>query len=634
MSEEKSSRTTLGKKCSALLEPFMPLRVLFLFAAYLCALYLSLWFAYLLRFDFEIPERHLSDFQSMVLWILPYKLCFLFAFGQFSILLTYFRLPDLFRIIRAMGFASLFLVLLWFGFLGEGLPPRAVILADCILSIVFLAHIRLGMRLARERFLSEPVIKGKETLALIIGTGETAESLVSDLLAKPGLRVRPVAFLDWDAHRKGKYIHGIPILGTPEDLLAIAKRYHVDKVILALRPSERGRTRDVIQQARDAQLTVEMVPSLQEIATGRVQATHLRPVELEDLLGRPPVSLDSEKIHQLVTQRIVCVTGAGGSIGRELSRQIAKNQPSRLILIDHSETDLFEIEQELIQRGHGTIIVPCVADIGDSAKMVRLFREFRPTLLFHAAAYKHVPMMEHQPEVALRNNSLATFNLAEAACTNGVERFVFISTDKAINPTSVMGASKRLAELLLQSFGNKPGNTCSFVAVRFGNVLGSSGSVIPTFKKQIAAGGPVTVTHPEVTRYFMTIPEAVGLVLQSAVIGKGSDILVLDMGEPMKIVDIARQLIRLSGFEPDNEIKIEFVGLRPGEKLFEELQHQGESFEKTEHPAVVRFKSTPTDYAGGLKLLDALEQALKGNPTSKELKAFIQSHIQEYQPYA
>ncbi len=595
---------------------------------------LSLYLAYNLRFDFYIPQVHIEFFKNMVIWIVPFKLAFLFAFGQFSVLLTYFRLPDLFRIIGSMTMASLFLVVLWFGFEGDGLPPRAVILTDLILSIALLALLRLAMRLIRERLFSEKLTLGKQKLALIIGTGETAESLVSDLLAKPSLGIRPVAFLDVDKFRIGKDIHGIPILGTIDDMLTIVHRHNVDKIILALPRSERTRVREVIQKARDAKLIVEMIPSLEEIATGRVQAVQLRPVELEDLLGRASAVLDSEGIRRLVADRVVCVTGAGGSIGRELSRQLLMYQPRLLMLVDHSEMALFQVEQELIQRGERERIVALVADVGDSNRMRHLFAIHQPMIVFHSAAYKHVPMMEYQPDMAIRNNTLATARLAEISSDCGVERFVFISTDKAINPTSVMGASKRLAELYLQAMHGKIGNKCQFMAVRFGNVLGSSGSVIPTFKQQIAAGGPVTVTHPDVMRYFMTIPEAVGLVLQSSLIGKSAEILVLNMGEPMKIVDIARQLIRLSGYTPDTEIPITFVGLRPGEKLFEELQHEGESFEKTEHPLITRFKCTPLSYFEGCRMLESLEITLTTTTHGDEIKTAICKHVPEYQPYS
>jgi FlaA1/EpsC-like NDP-sugar epimerase len=363
-----------------------------------------------------------------------------------------------------------------------------------------------------------------------------------------------------------------------------------------------------------------------------VKVSQLRNVEVQDLLGRDRVELETENIRLILSDRVVMVTGAGGSIGSELCRQIATYNPRRLLLLDRSEPHVFQIEQELIGLGHREKIVPLVGDIMDRARMEQVFATHHPAVIFHAAAHKHVPMMEHQPGEAIKNNSLGTAQLAELSLEHGVDRFILISSDKAINPTSVMGATKRLAEVYIQAlFAAHPGQT-KFMAVRFGNVLGSSGSVIPLFHKQIAEGGPVKVTHPEMTRYFMTIPEASMLVLQSAMQGTGGEIFVLDMGKPVRIVDLARQMIELSGLKPDEDIQIEFIGVRPGEKLFEEISHTGENIVSTSHSKIHRFVSQPADVGQIRKTLHALEVRLHATEAG-ELKLRLRKAVPDYAPY-
>jgi FlaA1/EpsC-like NDP-sugar epimerase len=359
----------------------------------------------------------------------------------------------------------------------------------------------------------------------------------------------------------------------------------------------------------------------------------VRPVEIEDLLARDPVDLDTEDIRALIQEKVVMVTGAGGSIGSELSKQIFGNNPKRLILVERCEVQLYNIETEIRRSGltNGNLL-PLIGDVCDEARMREIFGRYRPQLVFHAAAHKHVPIMEHQPVEALKNNTFGTRQLAILADEFKVERFIFISTDKAINPTNAMGASKRLAEIFIQSYSHAKGGKTRFMAVRFGNVLGSSGSVVPLFRRQIAEGGPVTVTHPEVIRYFMTIPEAAGLVLQCATQAAGGEIFVLDMGKPIKILDLARRMIQLSGYEPEKDIEISFVGLRPGEKLFEELQHVGEKYSSTHHPRILRFTGKPYP----LDDVEAFLASLKGKMLELDmdrLKTEIQTFVPEYTPY-
>jgi FlaA1/EpsC-like NDP-sugar epimerase len=598
----------------------------------------SFYLAYELRFDFEIEEKwHLAR-RHQVLWVVPIELVVLYIFGQFRGFLSYFRLPDLMRLGLALLTSTGVLMILWIVlnvFTREvAAPPLSVIVGNFLVATTLLSSFRVGLRHYREGqpTSSTPKRGGGQRLVAIVGAGEVGSAVAADLMAKRGLGLRPVVFFDDNTAKHGHDIHGIPVAGPPDQMAVAREAYDFEQIIIALPASAHRRIREVIGWAKALKLETEIMPSMWDLASGRVQASQVRPVELEDLLGREPVSLDSAQIQEMVQERVVMVTGAGGSIGAELCRQIANRTPSRLILVDHSEVQLFQIEQELIGLGHGSLILPFVATVLDQDRMGWILRTYKPALVFHAAAHKHVPMMEHQPVEALKNNSVGTYQLARLALEHHVQKFVLISTDKAVNPTSVMGCSKRLAEMAVQALQQIPGQTTQFCAVRFGNVLGSSGSVIPTFKRQIAEGGPVTVTHPEVMRYFMTIPESVGLVLQAASLAKGGEIFVLDMGQPIKIVDVARQLIELSGFRPDIDIEIKYIGLRPGEKLFEEVQHKGEQFQQTSHARICRFvceAATPAQVEEWMRLL--APQLVAGR--RDEVKQFLTQFVPEYTPY-
>ena len=598
----------------------------------------SFYLAYELRFNFVVDEESHFARRHQLLWVLPMELILLYAFGQFRGFLSYFRMPDLIRLATALGLGACLQFTVYFALnmsLGRNIaPPLAVILANFLIATDVLSGCRLWLRTYREGQPSGAGAKNgsKQRRVAIVGAGEVGSAVVADLLAKRGLGLKPVAFFDDNAAKHGLDIHGVPVVGPPDQLAAAREAYEFDQIIIALPAGAHRRMLDVVSRAKALGLETEVMPSMWELASGRVQASQIRPVELEDLLGREPVSLDSDLITDMLRNRVVMVTGAGGSIGAELCRQIANRGPKRLILVEHSEVQLFLIEQELVGLGHGGLILPVVATVLDEARMAWLLRTHQPALLFHAAAHKHVPMMEHQPVEALKNNTVGTYLLAKLASEHKVGKFVLISTDKAVNPTSVMGCSKRLAEIAVQAQQQVPGNVTQFCAVRFGNVLGSSGSVIPTFKRQIAEGGPVTVTHPDVLRYFMTIPESVGLVLQAASQAGGGEIFVLDMGLPIKIIDVARQLIELSGFRPDVDIEIKFVGLRPGEKLFEEVQHQGEQFQDTSHKRIYRFvchPATPAEVEEWMRLLSA--QLIPGQ--RDQVKKFLTTIVPEYQPY-
>lgn len=611
----------------------LPVRSFILLVAYTGIFVATLYVSYLLRFEFEIPDSWIQVYLSNLIWVIPLKLTMLFVFGQFGGLLSYFRMPDLYRVFAAVSLSSAFLIIIWYLVDGRECPPRSVILSDLALSLIAICFLRVLLRLLREQQAGiKPNINEDRFRVAIIGAGDVGATVAADLLSRRGLGLKPVVFLDDDRTKWRKQIHGISVVDTPDNLQAAQAKFGFEKIIIAMPSAPAKRIREIVEKANALKIDAEIMPSLIELSTGRVRADRIRPVEVDDLLGRDPVALDSDKIASMLAGRIVMVTGAGGSIGAELCRQIASQNPARLLLVDQSEVQLFQIEQNLIEDGYGGIITPLIADIMDLERMDGILSRFGPSTIFHAAAHKHVFLMERQPAEAIKNNSLGTAKLADLACQHKVGKFVLVSTDKAINPTSVMGASKRLAELYLQARGNGTDCATAFVAVRFGNVLGSSGSVVPIFRKQIARGGPVTVTHKDVTRYFMTIPEAVGLVLQSASMGAGGEIFVLDMGEPVKIIDLAEQMIRLSGFTPYEDIDIEIVGLRPGEKLYEELQHNNETFQKTNHPRVRQFVSTPISVEDASRMRDMLSAQV--NSADKDaIRALIKQFIPEYTPF-
>ena len=605
------------------------IRVVFLMLGYAAIVAFTLWLSYQLRFDFGIPPEFAQTLSWSVAWIVVVKLACLFGFGQFRDSLSYFSAPDLRQIVRVCVVSSL-AILVAYQFVGvEFAPPRGVILTDGVLLCAVMCSGRAGLRFIRERFLAPHTRpSGRVRRVGIVGAGDEGAALARELLANRWLGLRPIAFFD-DHRTVDSRLHGIAVWGKPERLIEAKMALKLDEIIIAFPSAATTRRREVVALLQKSKLPFRTIPSMTELAMGTGEVNNLRPVQIEDLLGREVVKIDTEHIREMIAGATVLVTGAGGSIGSELCRQIAAFRPRALLLVERSEAALFPIEQELIERGFHHLVVPLVADVTHVASMADIFATHHPQVVFHAAAHKHVPMMESQPAEAIRNNVLGTAQVAELAYAFGVARFVLISTDKAINPTSVMGATKRLAEITVQSLQARHHTATRFMAVRFGNVLGSSGSVVPIFARQIAAGGPVKVTHPEVTRFFMTIPEAVSLVLQSAARGEGGEIFVLDMGKPVKIVDLARQMIELSGLKPGADIQIEFTGLRPGEKLYEELSHRGEDVAGTDHEKILRLNCVPTPFREVERLLKELAAAVA---TSRplELKQLLQRMIPEY----
>jgi len=536
-------------------------------------------FAYLLRFNFEPPPNFINEMVRTLVWVAPLQGVIFWRFGLYNGLWRYASVTDLRRIFMAVLMAAALIPLVLWMFRVSAVVPRSVLVINPVLLLIIMGGSRFVYRLWKEQGLySNLKLYGEPVL--VLGAGDAAVSLSKELARSHDWRL--AGFFDDDTEKHGRVLNGTKVLGALDELPQWAARLNVVQAIIAMPSDSHLVRRRAIEICNQAGIKVLTVPSFDDLLSGRVAISHLRAVELDDLLGRDPVTLDNAGLHELLAGKAVLVTGAGGSIGSELCRQIARFNPGMLILFEQSEFALYTIEQELYTARPGLVCKFLIGDVRDAARLDEVMGKYRPAVVFHAAAYKHVPLMEqHNAWQAVRNNVLGTWTAARAAQQHGVEKFVLVSTDKAVNPTNVMGASKRLAEMVCQGL-QQPGGT-RFVMVRFGNVLGSTGSVIPKFREQIAKGGPITVTHPDITRYFMSIPEAAQLVLQSGLMGKGGEIFVLDMGEPVKIVDLAKDLIHLSGLDKD-DIRIEFTGLRPGEKLYEELLADSEHTLPTPHP--------------------------------------------------
>ncbi|MBL7207976.1 MAG: polysaccharide biosynthesis protein, partial [Desulfobacterales bacterium] len=522
---------------------------------------------------------------------------------------------------------------------------RSVFIIDWCLTILFVSAFRLSVRIYFEHLSKEQLWKavslsffgllskkrsGRKNL-LIIGAGDCGEKIYREIRDNARLLYNVVGFLDDNSTKIGKKIHGIPVLSSISDIREVAKQIKADEALIAIPSASASQMRKIIEYCKGSDIDFKTIPSMGELINGKLTINAIREVAYRDLLGRELIKLDEEQIGSYLKGQNVMVTGAGGSIGSELCRQICRFHPQRIILFERAESPLYEIELELKQNFSDINIVPLLADVQDKQQIKKAFENYRPQTVFHAAAYKHVPMLEMQPWKVVKNNIWGTANLVEITNKFNVERFVFVSTDKAVRPANVMGASKRVAEMLIQSQNGCGFSRTRFMIVRFGNVVGSVGSVVPLFKKQIAKGGPVTVTHPEVTRYFMTIPESCQLILQAAAMGSGGEIFVLKMGTPIKIDDMARDLIRLSGFEPDVDIKIEYIGLRPGEKLNEELIIEGEGILPTSHEKIMVLKGLECDLQllnGNINELTMLAE----EQNQEKIKAKLQEIVPEYIP--
>ncbi|MCG7871465.1 MAG: polysaccharide biosynthesis protein [Candidatus Thiodiazotropha lotti] len=592
------------------------------------AWFLAFWFRYNLE---VVPVSFYQDALQALLYILPVQLAAFLLFGLYRGIWRFASLPDIMRILKAVLVGTVVGVALLFVFTRAGGVPRSVPVIHAILLVMLLSGPRLIYRLLKDRHLD--LAPGKRVL--IVGSGKAGEMLARDILRNRRGDFRPVAFVDDKQRRQGREIHGLPVAGTSEDIPALCEELSIDIIMLAIPSASSSQMRRVVEFCESAGVPFRSVPQLNDLMSGNVQINHLRQVSIEDLLGRNPVSLDWQAIDATLAGKVILVTGAGGSIGSELCRQLAKLKPAKLVLLENSEFNLYSIEMELL-NSYPELNLDChLGDITDQVYVENLFDEYRPEVVFHAAAYKHVPMLENRIRQAVRNNVLGTRVVAEMANRYATGVFVLVSTDKAVNPANVMGASKRGAEIFCQNL-NAHSDT-RFITVRFGNVLGSAGSVIPLFRKQIEEGGPVTVTDPRMERYFMTIPEACQLIMQTVVMGDGGEIFVLDMGEPIKISYLAEQMIHLSGRTLGQDIQIEYIGLRPGEKLYEELFHEKEELAKTSHEKVLLAHHRQVDWEwlnGVMQQMTTATEALDSQQLRALLGQLVPEHENQSKPEA
>ncbi len=605
------------------------LLLMFLASLDIISVILAAFISMYLRFDSDkIPVNYLSLLISyMPLTVVIYIVSF-YLFNLYGRIWRYASATELIAIVIANIVASTvwYFISLYIGVV----LPRSLYVFTGLLLIFFIGGSRLSLRFY-SYVMNKPKyrqIQRKKNKVLIIGAGDAGAMLLREIERYHIANRQVVGFIDDDKNKTGKILLGVKILGTRNNITRIAAIEHIDEIIIAM-PSVKGKEiKAIINICKETNCKLTILPGLYEIIEGivNVNVNQLRPVDVEDLLGRDPVKLDTTAVREYLAGKIVLITGAGGSIGSEIVRQVAKMQPKKLLLLGKGENSIYEITQELKINCPEVKTVPIIADIRDKERIKAIMDYFKPQVVFHAAAHKHVPLMEYQPAEAVRNNILGTKVVADEAASHNVETFVMISTDKAVNPTSVMGCTKRVAEMYVQSM-NK--NSCTrFVAVRFGNVLGSRGSVIPLFKKQIAKGGPVTVTHPDMKRYFMTIPEASQLVLQAGAMAKGGEVFVLDMGEPVRIYDLAKDLITLSGLMPDKDIEIKITGLRPGEKLFEELLSAEDGTEKTTHKKIFTARIKEIDKDELDKEISKILEITDG----EEVVAALQKIVPTYTP--
>ncbi len=568
----------------------LPIRLV-QFALDLTALSGAFFLSYLLRFEFKIPRQHLSDALHQLPYVVAIQFVVLALLGVYSFIWRYVGMAEVRAFVYA-AFISAFPLVLLRLYLPDSFQPWRVPLSVIVMDTILAFGAVLGLRMLRRAVYEYQEKRRRKSNGgnnerkpcLLVGAGSAGVLAAREILGRGDMELEVKGFADDDPAKQGAVIHGIRVLGTTEELPRLVKEMGILQVVITIARVTRRDILRIIDICHKIPVKLRIIPGLYEILQGKVQVTRIRNVQVEDLLGREPVYLDEQQVGQFLAGKTVMVTGAGGSIGSELARQVARFHPSSLLLVERAEFALFEIEQQLRRNWPDLLIVPVVADVGEEVRVRAILSEYQPRVILHAAAHKHVPMMEANPAEAIKNNVLATRLLGEIAGEFGVESFVLISTDKAVRPTSVMGASKRVAELVVQDQARR--FPTRFVAVRFGNVIGSAGSVVPIFREQIQRGGPVTVTHPDMRRYFMTIPEAAQLVLQAGAMGEGGEIFILDMGEPVRILDLAVAMITLTGLKPFEDMDIVFTGLRPGEKLYEELELFGEDIAKTRHPKI------------------------------------------------
>ncbi|MFZ3157726.1 MAG: nucleoside-diphosphate sugar epimerase/dehydratase [Smithella sp.] len=585
---------------------------------------LSIVVSYLLRFEFSLSPFYIQQIKTVLLWIIPLKVIVFIFSGIYRGMWRYTSIRDFWLLARACLLSTLLIlaVILYIsGFKGYS---RSIFFMDSVFTFLLVGGKLMAIRsyysgFANPRIREELFPKVAYKNVLIIGAGAAGEKILREIFENNQLHYRVIGFIDDDPHKKGRSIHGVPVLGNLGKITSIVQSEEIKEILIAIPSAKGDQIRNIVETCKDCDVSYKILPGMGELIDGRVSIKVLRDISYEDLLGRPPVKLDNTGIRGYLKGKTVLITGCGGSIGSELCRQVIKYQPNYLVLLDASEMNLFNIQMELQNESNFHQCEAILGQVQNELLMEDIFKKYKPQIVFHAAAYKHVPMLEKNPWEAVFNNIIGSRIVMEMSVKYHVERFVLVSTDKAVRPINVMGASKRVTELIMQSL---QGQSTLLMAVRFGNVIGSSGSVIPVFRRQIEKGGPVTVTHPEVNRYFMTIPESTQLVLQAAAMGKGGEIFILKMGTPVRIADMARDLIRLSGKEPDTDIKIIYTGLRDGEKLYEELITEGEDILPTGHEKIMVLRSN--DHANGLNHLQSIRQKL--NEDIEELVKYSLDH--------
>ena len=589
--------------------------------------------SYLIRFEGAIPKEQLPALKNTIFWVVAIKVVFFYYFKLYRGMWRYTSLVDFINVIKAVVASSISIILIIvFLYRFQGFP-RSVFILDFLLTLVFIAGIRLGIRIYLSRkqtaFLSVFGKKNRKARRmLLIGAGNTGEHVLRELMDNPAIHMLPVGFLDDDRGKLGREIHGVPVLGRIDQIEQINVDY--DEILICAPSATGAQMRRIVEICGGSGKPFKTMPPLGELIDGRVSLKLVREVSMTDIIGREEIRLDEEEIKKYLLGKRVLITGAGGSIGSELLRQISRFSPQAVALLDVSEYNLYRVEMECRESFKAIGVEAYLVDLGNLHPTRRVFEHFRPDVVFHAAAYKHVPMQELNPWEAVYNNLLAMRNVIACSIDAGVDKFVLVSSDKAVRPTNVMGATKRICELMA-SCGNGNFKT-RFISVRFGNVVGSSGSVIPLFQQQIAHGGPVTVTHPEITRYFMSIPEAAQLILQAGAMGEGREIFILKMGEPIRILDLARDVIRFNGFEPEKDIEIVFTGLRPGEKLYEELITEGEGIVPTRHEKIMVL--TADQCSSHDRLGDQIDELIRIADTFDipAIKAKLQEIVPEYTP--
>lgn len=538
---------------------------------------LSVYTAYMFRFSGDVPQTYEQQLWLYLLLSVSMSAVFMLYFRLYNRIWQYASVGEIISLFKAVAISCMVSYLLT-NWLSNYVVPLSVFLRTFETNLLVLGGARFVWRIYRDNYYNK---KHKQKRALIIGAGDCGTLIVKELKRSASSDIYPVAFIDDNPLKHKLQVLGVPVLGGRHSIISVVQRMRIDEIIVAIPSLSRSETSKIIEFCKQTKAQLKIVPKFDELIKGQISLKEIRNVEVEDLLGRDPIHADLDGIADYVMGKTVLVTGAGGSIGSELCRQLAPFQPNKILLLGHGENSIYTIDKQLSQLFPRLHIESIIADVQDRQRIQEVFSQFQPQVVFHAAAHKHVPLMERNPAEAIKNNVFGTQNVADAADKYGAERFVLISTDKAVNPTSIMGATKRIAEMYIQALGCN--SKTKFVAVRFGNVLGSRGSVIPHFKEQIARGGPVTVTHPEMIRYFMTIPEAVQLVIQAGSFAQGGEVFILDMGRPVRILDLATDLIRLSGLVPGEDIEIQFTGIRPGEKLFEELLTNEEGLTSTKH---------------------------------------------------